>query len=51
MAKGRNKRIGLPLWSIPCLLMAGVLLAVDRFGGSAQLDQLLQSIAGNTGFV
>lgn len=51
MAKGHRKRNGLPLWSIPCLLMAGVLLAVDRFGGGEQLDTLLQSIAGNTGFV
>ena len=30
MAKGHRKRNGLPLWSIPCPLMAGVLLAVDR---------------------
>lgn len=51
MAKGHKKRNGLPLWSIPCLLMAGILLAVDHFGGGAQLDALLQSIAGNTKFV
>lgn len=50
MAKGHRKRNGLPLWSVPCLLMAGALLAVDRFGGES-LDTLLQSIAGNTEFV
>ncbi|MDO4174429.1 MAG: stage II sporulation protein P [Eubacteriales bacterium] len=49
--KPRKKRNGLPLWSIPCLLMAGALLAVDHFGGSAQLETVLRTIAGNADFV
>ncbi|MCD8355123.1 MAG: stage II sporulation protein P [Clostridia bacterium] len=49
--KGRKKWNGLPLWSIPCLLMAGVLLAIDHFGGSEDLNAILKSIAGNSDFV
>lgn len=39
------------MWSIPCLLMAGGLLAVDRLGGSEQLSDMLSHVAGNAGFV
>ncbi|MDO4286103.1 MAG: stage II sporulation protein P [Eubacteriales bacterium] len=49
--KPRKKRNGLPLWSIPCLLMAGALLAIDHFGISPQLETVLKSIAGNSDFV
>lgn len=49
--KPRKKRNGLPLWSIPCLLMAGALLAIDHFGVSPQLETVLKSIAGNSDFV
>lgn len=49
--KRKKKQNGFPLWSIPCLLMAGGLLAVDRLGGSEQLNQLVSSIAGNSDFV
>lgn len=41
----------LPLWSIPCLLMAGGLFAADRLGGSAQLEHWMQVLASNADFV
>lgn len=49
--KKNGKQNRFPLWSIPCLLMAGSLLAVDRLGGSDQLTALLSSVAGNADFV
>lgn len=52
MARKKNgKPKYFPLWSIPCLLMAGGLLAVDQLGGSEQLTALLSNIAGNADFV
>lgn len=39
------------MWSIPCLIMAGGLLAADRLGGGEKLEQWMQSLAGNTDFV
>lgn len=47
----KRKIPGLPLWSLPCLALAGGLLAVDRLGGGEELDRLLARIGGNADFV
>ncbi len=47
----KRKKSGFPLWSIPCLLMAGSLLTIDRLGGSARLNEALSRLAGNADFV
>ncbi len=39
------------MWCIPCLMMAGGLLAADRLGGGGTLEQWMQQLAGNSGFV
>lgn len=39
------------MWCIPCLMMAGGLLAGDRLGGGGTLEQWMQQLAGNSGFV
>ena len=49
-AKKRKSR-GIPLWCIPCLLMAGGLLVIDRLGGSDTLTAALSQLAGNADFV
>ncbi len=54
MAQKRSKKRkgkGIPLWCIPCLLMAGGLLTVDRLGGSEALTATLSQLAGNTNFI
>lgn len=39
------------MWCIPCLMMAGGLLAADQLGGGGTLEQWMQQLAGNSGFV
>ncbi len=47
----KRKKAGIPLWSLPCLALAGGLLAADRLGGGEQLDMLMEQISGNAAFV
>ena len=51
MTKKKPKQNRLPLWSVPCLLLAGGLLTLDRLGYSDSLEQLMSGIAGNPDFV
>lgn len=54
MAQKRSKnpkQKGIPLWCIPCLLMAVGLLLADQLGGTQLLRDALSALAGNTDFV
>ena len=52
MMTHKNKsRKNIPLWCIPCLLMAGALFAVEQLGGGEMLRNVLSQIAGNPTFV
>lgn len=46
-----KKKQKIPLWSIPCLVLAGGLLTLDRLGYDSKLEQLMSDIAGNPDLV
>ncbi len=49
--RANKRKAVLPLWSVPGLVLAGGLLAVDRLGAGGQLDAAVQTLAGNADFV